>query len=313
MKRIQQSEFDRIFPKEREQPFLLYDLDLREEPGAKYSDYSALQRRLDLIIVKLGSRVVKQSKANNTKLNLLNLKIQLARVALSGGYWPVVVTSGARAFSNGGTLAEGQKRLMKAWEEGPELYKPKELLFDTRTIDNSALAEEFAGNVMEAINEGKVPFINASPDSFEKFPLDNSMAASYLASALVKLDIAPLVVMLGQYPGLYSRQGYKGQNSKRNVIRVVLNPEGIEAHLSDETSAKGTGGMKATVQAATQLQLAGVETVITNGMAYERDRFVDMHRPLDAILQERYVGTRFMPKQMWGQSLCIVAMGTQDL
>lgn len=293
------NEFDRRFPKKREGPFLLYDRGLREEAEASYSRYSALSEGLDIIIVKLGSSVVKQSAPNDTNLNLLNLKLQFDEM-LKGGYKLIIVTSGAKAFAESGTLAEGQKTLMEAHRKGQQLYQTEELLFDTRTIGNPEEAKAFANAALVAIKEGKVPYINASPSSFEEFPLDNSTATSHLTSALVGYKVSPLVVMLGQYPGLYSREGYKKQGPQLAVIRVVLNPKGIEYHIQEEEKSKrGTGGMQATVEVAKQLQPLGVETIITNGMAYQKGRLITDHKPLDAILQGRYVGTRFMPKQMW--------------
>ncbi len=303
------SEFDRRFPKEGKGSFLLYDLGLKEEPGASYSSYSQLPQGLDPILIKLGGSVVRQSNANDTNIVLLNLKLQIKSL-INRGYPVVVITSGATVYADGESLKEGQRKLMEKHRSGPNPYGIEELLFDARQLEDPEYAKQFARSILASIGKGTVPYINSSPESFIERPLDNSTATANLAMALIELGRSPLAVMLGKFPGIYVRGAFKRQGPGAHIIRAVLNPEGLDKHIvpeEEDASKSGFGGMGTTINAAIQLQKFGVRTIVANGMAYQRGHVVQEHRPLDAILQERYVGTRFMPQQMWGQSSSALA------
>lgn len=296
-------EFNRRFPRLRKGSFLLYDCRLREEPGASYSRYSQLPQGLDLILVKLGGSVVRQDDASATNTVLLNLKLQI-KALMENGHSVAVITSGATKYADGGPLKEGQRKLMEMHRSGPDLYGIEELLFDSRQLEDNEYAKQFAERVLASAGKGVVPYINSTPDSFIERQLDNSTAAAHLATAMVQLGRRPLAVMLGKFPGIYQGEEFKGQGPGKHIIRVILNPKGLDKQVVPEekdASQSGFGGMGATINAAIQLQNVGVETIVANGMAYNGDSIVQEHRPLDAILQGRYVGTRFMPRQMWRQ------------
>lgn len=295
------SEFRRRFPEAPSQ-FLVYNRGLQQLPREEWQNSAKLPAGINLLVLKLSGSVVKRRTDEDTDRVISNVKWQVQAIQEQYNLPCVVITSGATVYGGGKTvehLTAGQQRLMERHSNVPPHYQMKEALFDTTRMSEPAHAHEFVQELLEIIERGAIPYVNASPGSFAVNPRDNSTVAADLAVAFSQLGRKPLTVFAGKFPGVYTKEGFKQQGPGQYLIRVVHDPEGIEKHTVHDGSETGYGGIDAALEAAKRNQQFGLCTVMLDGMHYHHNRTVQEHLPLYALLSGRLVGTRFMPREMW--------------
>ena len=159
--------------------------------------------------------------------------------------------------------AVGQHRLMQAWDRAFEGHGPvAQLLVTSRTFERR---DQYVNlhNCLEALlRQGVVPILNEN-DAVSIAEIDDAFRDNDHLGALVaaKAD-ADLYVMLSDVDGLYDRPPH--EEGAVRLDRVERIDDEVLA-MAGKPGAKGRGGMRSKLEAASYLADAGVPSVIAYG------------------------------------------------
>lgn len=254
----------------------------------------------DLVVVKVGTRVLARSDGTLDDSQVANIAGQLARLWESGRR-VVLVSSGAVGAGLGrlqlnrrptdvaelqAAAAIGQSLLIESYNRALEphrLHAAQVLLTAEDLQDRSRYLN--VRNALFALFEcGAVPIINendtVSVDELQLSFGDNDR----LAALVTNLIRAPLLVLLSDVEGVFDGDPNDPQTE---VLSVVTNLDQTRSQMVRDGGANqairlSTGGMDSKLQAARIATVAGENVVIANG-----------HRSnvLDEILSGHNVGT----------------------
>lgn len=201
------------------------------------------------------------------------LAADLAAVRV-GGRELVVVTSGAvasgfRALGLGempraivqkqAAAAIGQQRLMRAWGEafGEHGVVVAQVLLTADDLDSRERQLNARQTLNELLSAGVVPIINENDSvSYAEIKVGDNDRLSALVAGLLDADA---LVILSSVRGVYS--GASGEE----VVEEFADAEAARAHVRQETSGVGTGGMATKIEAAGIAAEAGAHVVIGPG------------------------------------------------
>jgi len=242
------------------------------------------------VVVKIGSKTLASDASVYARIATVVAELR------SSGREVVIVSSGAIALGIQklayrtrpkemaklqAAAAAGQSVLMRLYEEAFEPHRiPVAQVLLThadladRARDNNARAA--LGALLEA---GAVPVLNENDSvSVEEIKFGDN---DQLASMVVPLIDAEVLVLLSDVPGLLDRDGVR--------IPVVFDVErDALPHVHAGTSGVGTGGMASKVEAARRATLAGASVVVADARDPEA---------LGAVLRGDDVGTLFVRSQ----------------
>lgn len=254
----------------------------------------------DLVVVKVGTRVLTQADGTLDARRVASIADQLARL-WQAGRRVVLVSSGAVGAGLGrlkvpqrptdlaqlqAAAAIGQSLLIESYNhalEPHQLYAAQVLLTAEDLQDRSRYLN-VRNTLFALFNSNAVPIINENDTvSVEELQLsfgDNDR----LAAQVTNLIRAPLLVLLSDIDGLYDGDP---QDPNTEVISVVTDVDASGQHAHYDGNRAGTiqlstGGMKSKLQAARIATAAGENVVIANG------RCDDV---LDRIVAGEEVGT----------------------
>jgi glutamate 5-kinase len=252
------------------------------------SDPRDLIRRARRIVVKIGSKALASDQQVYDRLARDIAAAQAERRAVA------VVSSGAIALGIKklglaarpkemallqASAAAGQSVLMRLYEEA---FAARSLSVAQVLLTHADLADRArANNARDALaallDAGLVPIINENDTvAVEEIRFGEN---DLLASMVVPLVGADLLILLSDVPGLLD-----GQGQRVPTVRNIL----LEAKplAGGSTSGVGTGGMTSKVEAARRATLAGATVVVSDARA---------PHPIAAILEGSDVGTVFVP------------------
>lgn len=249
------------------------------------------------LVVKIGSSTLTYE---NGKLNIRRME-QLVQVLsdLKNSGWEVVLVSSGAVAAGAGKLgytsaerstevkqalsAVGQAELMRAYERlfAAWGHIPAQMLL-TKDVMTNEIRRKNAENTFKTLFEmGALPIVNENDSvSFEgiKFGGNDTLAA-YVAIVCN----ADLLVNLSDTNGLYDSDPRKNLQAKL-IPLVERVDERIMSMAGGAGSGRGTGGMKAKLQAACMVTDVGIPMVICSG--------ADPHILYD-IVDGKLVGTLF--------------------
>lgn len=320
---LENTTFNRMFPKKRIKPFYIWDGGLIEVDGSKYHDTVDLNPDdYDILILKLSANVTHRTKPKDREQVFESLEKQI-KYAIEKGIKVIVVASGAYAYGSehhpepesdsdrADIYRHGQRLLMREFEnmtvpvEG-FLVTPESMRTRLDRIDTIGRMLFYYGmEFVPVVNVDDVARINAGKELCEEFSSNDVLACKYIASTVKELGLNPLMVMLGSEAGIYELDSYREYADQKvpfpSVIRIIRNSTGLESQIIPEReSAKGTGGLSAKLDAIRSATDGGIPVMMAQGFQYRKDALVPECLPVIALLGERYVGTIFKPTEMRG-------------
>jgi glutamate 5-kinase len=248
------------------------------------------------IVVKLGTQLLTKEKGRLDTEFVGSIAAQIAALR-AAGMRLTIVSSGAIGCGLPelglaerptdlaklqAVAAVGQRRLMDVWAHAFEPHKlpVAQLLVTREDIDDRTRFLNLR-NTISALHElNSIPIVNEN-DSVSTAELvkisfgDNDILAALLAHALR----ADLLVLLTVVNGLL------GEDNK--TISLVKRVQEGKAHVREQKSALGKGGMDSKLQAAQMITDAGESMVIADGR---------MDNILPRVLAGEDVGTLFAPE-----------------
>lgn len=254
----------------------------------------------DLVVVKVGTRVLTASDGTLDGQRVAAISAQLARL-WQAGRRVVLVSSGAVGAGLGrleikqrptdmaqlqATAAIGQSLLIESYNQAlePHQLHAAQVLLTAEDLQDRRRYLNVRNTLLALFQCDAVPIINendtVSVQEFQTSFGDNDR----LAAQVTNLIRAPLLVLLSDIDGLYEGDP-ADPNSK--VIPVVTDVDASGEHAVYDGNHQGSvqlslGGMKSKLQAARIATAAGENVVIANG------RCDDI---LDRILAGEDVGT----------------------
>ncbi len=329
------SPFDRIldkktglyYPAKPLKEFLVYDNGLSREKPDNYLNYTSLN--IDMVVVKAGTNILTHKDRNRTITNMRCIAEDITELKDVRGYDFYLLHSGAIAEGRkqrlrlGICIPEiekdsakqkqqdaiyGQPKVYGEWEIHFYPQRTKESLLTHKDLSDKNSRKRVFNGYKEWLKDGVIPVINEDDkrsleeiEDKNKLFRDNDGLSSLIAQCLKKDGHNPLLIILTNTDGLYSKESY--DNGSYEPIRIVRNPDGMEKQISTDKSKSGRGGALSKVMAARDAANAGVPVVIANGMYCNHDsRYRTGKLPnrrykvLNDILRGKVVGTRFMPK-----------------
>lgn len=254
---------------------------------------------VDTAVVKVGSAIL--AGTGTLDLEALGVLAQTVATLRDGGLRVVLVVSGAVAagyvplglthppsdvVARQAAASIGQPRLMAALSAAfaSEGLETAQLLMSAEDIENRRRFLSARHTLLHLLAAGVVPVINENDalSDDEQRVGDND----HLAALITSLVGAELLCLLSQTDGV-RQDGGAGER-----IDVTDDAALLRAHVSDDRSATGVGGMGAKLSAAGIAAGSGVATVIADG----RDPSA-----LLALLEGDAVGTLILP-QTWDGS-----------
>ena len=179
--------------------------------------------------------------------------------------------------------AVGQNRLMQAYEEAFSRHGAKvgQVLLTREGLDERARFV-MARNTMETLLHMKViPIINENDTvAVDEIKFSDN---DFLASMVVNLTDADLLVLLTNTQGLFSMDPRLGEG---NLVEIVEDVDDEVVSMAGGAGLTGTGGMSSKVLAAKRAAHMGVPTIIADGR---------VQGILTSILEGEPVGTLFLP------------------
>lgn len=249
------------------------------------------------IIVKLGSMVL-AAPGGGVDQNLIDrLAGEIADLLKQGRVF-VIVSSGAilmgmqemgrrqrpRTVQEKQALAAiGQNRLMRAYVEsfGRHGIKVGQVLLTREGLDNRPRFVMARNTLETLLHMGVIPVINENDTvAVDEIRFGDN---DFLASMVVNLADADLLILLTSTRGLFSRDPRLGEGK---LVEVVEDVDETVLSMAGGAGAAGTGGMSSKVLAAKRVAHMGVPTVIADGRT---------PGAIKSILQGEPVGTLFLP------------------
>jgi len=228
------------------------------------------------IVVKVGSFVLTQGKANISEKQLRSIASQV-HVLLSEGKEVILVSSGAIAAGKsslglGGSLstlpeqqaaaAVGQSKLMGQYGNAFVRYE-REIAQLLLTHEDLADRHRFA-NVDHTLHvllaSGILPIVNENDTvATEEIKFgDNDV----LATSMSVMTAADLLVLMTDVDALYERDPKQDKDAR--PVSLVVNPEDLNK-IDVKGKGHGRGGMSSKIRSARQAAENGVAAVIING------------------------------------------------
>jgi len=249
------------------------------------------------IIVKLGSMVL-AAPGGGVDQNLIDrLAQEMADLSRQGRVF-VIVSSGAilmgmqemgrrqrpRTVQEKQALAAiGQNRLMRAYMESFSRHgiKVGQVLLTREGLDNRPRFVMARNTLETLLHMGVIPVINENDTvAVDEIRFGDN---DFLASMVVNLADADLLILLTNTRGLFSRDPRLGEGK---LVEVVEDVDEAVLGMAGGAGAAGTGGMSSKVLAAKRVAHMGVPTVIADGRT---------PGAIKSILQGEPVGTLFLP------------------
>jgi glutamate 5-kinase len=275
--------------------FFIWNKSLSKEPPENYSNYSQLNR-IDTLIIKVSSNIIVHKSdppftPERGKYNIVCIAEEISNIGLP----TIIITGGARGLSKKSFLPPdlGQEKLFELWKEKFEnsyfsLVTPEDLQSECSKIDS--------------FSEGQIMIVNEYGSGL--FEGANDEVAAKISLALKNSRRNVLTLMAMNHEGIYTSKSYKNGNYDE-VIRVVLNPEGLEEMANEISSRFGTGGLAKKISYIKTLVNAGINVVLFNGqycnhdLKYQRKNpnSKRYYNPIKAALEGKVVGTRFLAKE----------------
>ena len=258
-----------------------------------------LLAKSDMVVVKVGTNVLADSRGALDRARMQSLADQLARLRQSGKR-VVLVSSGAIGAGVGklnlgkrptdlphlqACAAVGQCALMQVYQEclTPHGIAAAQILLTAGDFDNRARYLNARHTILTLFEYGCLPIINEN-DTVSVAEIkfgDNDQLAAMVANLLQ----APLLILLTNVDGLYT--GDPRSNPDARLVATVPHIDRAITDMAGSTkSVLGTGGMRSKLKAARLATAAGGGVIMANG---SRDGV------LDAIMNCDDVGTLFLP------------------
>ncbi len=254
-------------------------------------------QHIDNIIIKIGSSSLCNESGTLDKERILNLISQIA-ILKRKGIKVTLVSSGAinagmqvlqlekrpqDIAKKQALAAVGQAHLMQIYEELFNLYHLKcaQILLNHDDFDDRKRLMNLHYAMKSVIDYDVIPIINENDTlAVEEIKVGDN---DTLASLLVPIIDAQLLVLVSDIDGLYNDNPHTNKNAK-----LIENVEGITREImdfaKDATSAVGTGGMITKIRAAKIVNDYGCDMAIVNG---------NQEHVLVDLLEGKNVGTYF--------------------
>jgi glutamate 5-kinase len=252
------------------------------------------------IVIKLGSSIVADSRGEVRREVLAGICDEIAELHRTGRA-VVVVTSGAIARGMGLMALTMRPRAMDELQAASavgqgRLYQVYDELLSARGVPTAQVLLTFfdisarvhylnARQTLRKLLDWRVvPIINENDTTTtDEISFGDN---DFLAAQVAILLGAELLVLLTEAGGLYTAD--PAQDPTARLIAEVTEFEELDGlDIGHATSALGTGGMRSKVVAAEMATAAGIETVVTSGLAPGSVRDVIAGQP---------AGTRFAPR-----------------
>lgn len=295
----------------------------------QYADISGI----DTLVVKVGTSILAHDDYRRRVHNMACLSEDLTRMRTERGLHVLLVSSGAIGLGRNSRLRrgeripetelhapeqkrrdaiEGQTLLFALWRDHLYPQPVEESLVTHDDITNPKKNARLFQNYQKWITTGKMPIINEDDArSLEEIDIqfkgqrafgDNDVLASLHARLLRKGGYRPLLVLLSNTDGVYAAEPYR--SGECAPIRVIKTSEGLEEQALPQSSARGRGGVISKIASSRAAASDGIPVVVANGQycnhdaAYSRQKSGARrdYRVLDAILEGRVVGTRFLAR-----------------
>ena len=249
------------------------------------------------IIVKLGSMVLAAPGGGVDHSLIDRLSAEMAELSGQGRVF-VIVSSGAilmgmqemgrrhrpRTVQEKQALAAiGQNRLMQAYVEAFSRHSMKvgQVLLTREGLDDRARFVMARNTLDTLIHMDVIPVINENDTvAVDEIRFGDN---DFLASMVVNLSSADLLILLTNTRGLFSMDPRLGEGK---LVEVVEDVDDEVMNMAGGAGAAGTGGMSSKVRAAKRAAHMGVPTVIADGRT---------EGVLKSILEGEPVGTLFLP------------------
>ena len=248
----------------------------------RYREFLTESRR---VVVKIGTRVIAQKTGRPDMLYLKRIVKQVAALRHKG-YEVVIVTSGAvgagmESLGIGARPTEvadlqmcaavGQSRLMTKYELlfAREKIRVGQLLLTHADFQHRVRCGNTRRTLEHLLRHGVVPIINENDVvADEELKGDLSFGDNdYLASLVVKLVRADLLILLTTVDGLLAPNGRNGALRRVPCVEK-LGPEVFKL-VNPGASALSKGGMDSKLAAAQAATQSGCAVVIANGRQEE--------------------------------------------
>lgn len=247
------------------------------------------------VVVKVGSGVIagrgklKAKVISDLAYELTVLRhrqldvVAVVSGAVASGYAALGMSAAPRAvLERQAAAAVGQPRMMATLASAFAKHRiaVAQLLMSADDIEDRRRFLSARRTMQELFARGVIPIINENDalSDHEAVIGDND----HLAALVANVVSADLLVILSRVPGLLQDAG------RGAVIPMVDARTDLSAHIGDQTSATGVGGMHAKVSAAKLASRSGVPTVIASGSE---------PRVLQRILEGEPIGTLFVPSE----------------
>lgn len=259
----------------------------------------------EVVVIKVGSRVLSNPQGNLNLQRIKNLAKQLARIAELGKR-VVLVSSGAVACGIGKLKLEerpsdlselqavasvGQVHLIQAYENelAQHGFHSAQVLLTAEDLDHRARYLNVRNTLTKLLELNVIPIINendaVSVDELLTTFGDNDRLAAMVAGLFER----PALVILSDVEGLYRSPPTDG--SPREVIPVVEQiDEGVLAQAQDKSPTSGglsKGGMASKLKAAQFATRGGAAAFIASGHVDD---------VVLRILADEELGTLFLPQ-----------------
>ncbi|SPD75544.1 gamma-glutamate kinase [uncultured Desulfobacterium sp.] len=260
-----------------------------------------LLKSIRRVVIKVGSGVLTTDKGINTAIindlaagisDIRQKKIEVILVssgAIASGVKKIGFSRKSRSVAEKQALAAaGQCRLMMAYEEafGRHGSKVAQILLTRDDLNHRRRYLNARNTILTLLSWDVIPVINENDtvavDEIKFGDNDN------LSAMVTNLTESNLLVNLTNIDGLFDSDPRTNKDAK--LIEVV---EKVDRKISRYASAipgsLGTGGMASKIRAAKKMALAGVPTIIANGL---------MPGILKCIFSGEKVGTIFIPREV---------------
>jgi glutamate 5-kinase len=314
--------------------FLLYNGSLTWEPPKNYSVFTDISG-IDTLVVKAGTNVITHKNWNRTIYNVMCASEDLTRIKKERNLNILLVSSGAcglgrkKRLRHGEQIPEkekdspkqkrldaiaGQPQLFSLWRNYFSLHHNQEIgekLVTHDDIRNIQKSAELMAQYKKWFSEGKVIVINEDDArSIEEIDImlkgerafrDNDGLASLTSRFLKRAGFNPMLILLSDINAIYTAESF--MNQQCTPISVVKNPTGLKEQALPISSSRGRGGLVSKIEACTDAALDNIYSVIANGQFCNHDSDFQKHRRaaerkyyvFDAILNGKFLGTRFLP------------------
>jgi glutamate 5-kinase len=179
--------------------------------------------------------------------------------------------------------AVGQSRLMQAYAEAFSRHDLKvgQVLLTREGLEDRGRFVMSRNTIQALLRMRVIPVINENDTvAVDEIRFGDN---DFLASMVVNLSDADLLVLLTNTQGLFSKDPRLGEG---NLVEVVEDVDEEVVDMAGGPEAAGSGGMSTKVLAAKRAAHMGVPTVIADGR---------VHGVLTNILEGEPVGTLFLP------------------